>query len=202
MTWKLLEEHVAFDRDAPISDELRSFLRDGVPVGERLILHDPALAPGENWVQVYERRGEHPRRYLLAHTSASPPMFRCYVPANASTGFTAESPLYEGHWRATLDEHSDLPWPTADAEWAGRPMFLTLLDRVEAAAFRVPYRGFSMCRICGRQNGREGLRFERWEWPAGYRHYLADHDVRPTPEFEAFVTEEGQGSPQRRAVTS
>jgi hypothetical protein len=28
-----------------------------------------------------------------------------------------------------------------------------------------------------------------WEWPEGFRHYVADHCVRPSVAFEHFVRE-------------
>jgi len=101
--------------------------------------------------------------------------------------FVAREPEYEGYWRATIDERSDLPWPTPDTEWTGRAVFLRFLDGIEAHAERIAYRGMSICRVCGRLNGHEGLRLAGWEWPAGYKHYIADHGVRPSLAFERYI---------------
>ena len=68
-----------------------------------------------------------------------------------------------------------------------RADFLRILSRVETKAERIKYRGASICRICQEQNGHEAFRLLEWEWPAGYRHYLAEHAVRPTAEFEVFI---------------
>jgi len=96
-------------------------------------------------------------------------------------------PQYEGHWRASRGDPSELPWPDPEPTWDGRAAFLAALERAEAAAERVAYRGFSLCRICGCTNGSAALRLDEWEWPAGYKHYVVDHDVRPSVAFEAFV---------------
>jgi hypothetical protein len=96
-------------------------------------------------------------------------------------------PFWEGYWRSTADEVRDLPWPVADTAWPGRVTFLAALDKVEPFAARVQYRGLSPCRICACDNGHETLLLDDWHWPAGYRHYIADHGVRPTAAFEAFV---------------
>jgi hypothetical protein len=114
-------------------------------------------------------------------------MMRYYILAPTGTGFPSESPLYEGHWRWSIDESSELPWPEPQPKWRDRAAFLGCLDRVEAAATRIAYRGFSRCRLCGQRNGHEALRLARWEWPAGFRHYISDHDVRPSTEFRQFV---------------
>jgi hypothetical protein len=96
-------------------------------------------------------------------------------------------PKYEGHWRMSCDAESHLPWPRPGRDWPDRVTFLRALDRVEADAERIAYRGFSHCRICECINGNEAFRLAEWEWPAGYRHYLVDHGVRPSEEFEAFI---------------
>lgn len=93
----------------------------------------------------------------------------------------------EGHWRRSRDERSPWRWPQPEHGWPALPAFLEALDRAEAAAERLVYRGISPCRLCGRPNGCVAFRLAGWEWPEGYRHYLADHAVRPTPAFQAFA---------------
>lgn len=157
-------------------------------VVDRVILHDPAIPPGHNWLNAFEvTDGEH-RRFLSWFSATGPGSInRFYLPAPTGTGFPTESPLYEGHWRSSVGDSSELPWPKPDPRWGERATFLARLGRVEAVATRIVYRGISMCRLCGEENGHEALRSERWEWPAGLRHYLANHDVRPSPEFEEFI---------------
>jgi hypothetical protein len=94
---------------------------------------------------------------------------------------------YEGHWRHAAGEDSKLPWPVPDPAWPGTAAFLRALDAAEAKAIVVDFMGISKCRLCGRANGSSEFRLRRWGWPEGYRHYIADHQVRPSPEFERFV---------------
>lgn len=184
-TWSLFGECRAFDVRA-IPDVLRPMVSSATPLAEpTLILHDPAIPAGENWLRPWVTTGAAPLRFLQWFTHDQ--KIRFYVPATSGTGFPSDSPLYEGHWRDSLDDESDLPWPAPGAARHEQSQFIEQLDRVEAMAFRVAYRGRSMCRLCGQTNGHEGLRLERWEWPAGYRHYLAAHSVQPTVEFNAFI---------------
>jgi len=100
---------------------------------------------------------------------------RFFVPA-ASTeegAFEARTPRYEGFWRSSSHTDESLPWPQPETKWSQRGAFLEMLDRAEAGAQRVSYRGFSHCRVCGRRNGSQSLRLDVWEWPSGFRHYVA-----------------------------
>ncbi len=160
-------------------------LRHGVPI----ILPDPVSSSREHWLKVYEIKNEETHLMFAANFSLEDRTCAFYVPAASGEAgtFAAREPEYEGYWRATIDERSDLPWPTPDPEWAGRAVFLRLLDSIEARAERIAYRGISICRVCRCHNGHEGLRLAGWEWPAGYRHYLADHGVRPSLAFENHI---------------
>jgi hypothetical protein len=96
---------------------------------------------------------------------------------------------HEGFWRSSLHADENLPWPQPDAKWPRRAAFLEMLDRAEAEAQRGYSRGWSCCRICRCRNGTMTFRLDVWEWPEGFRHYVAEHEVRPSPEFELFVRE-------------
>ena len=183
--WRLFHVHV-YDATVPLTDALRPFIFFA-RMSAHVILHDPLLRPGENWLRICETGRDDVPLYLSAQMDTKPPTARIYLPADAGGGFRAEKPLYEGHWRATPDEHSELPWPSPEPSWTERTSFLQKLAEVEPTAYRVEYRGYSRCRLCGQENGRDGLRVDRWEWPAGYRHYIDDHDVRPSPQFEQFI---------------
>ena len=159
-------------------------LRHGVPI----ILPDPVSSSRQHWLKVFEIKKED-LHLMFASGEIEDRLWGFYVPAAPGEvgTFVAREPEYEGYWRATIDEQSDLPWPTSDPEWAGRAVFLSLLDGIEARAERIAYRGISICRVCNCHNGYEGLRLAGWEWPAGYRHYIADHGVRPTQKFEKHI---------------
>jgi hypothetical protein len=102
-----------------------------------------------------------------------------------------DSHKIEGHWRRNADEASALPWPIPDRTWAPREAFVRALDRIEKQAQErsamMDYMGYSTYRLCGKTNGASEFQFAGWIWPEGYRHYIADHFVRPSPEFEQFV---------------
>src|SRR5215472_11878403 len=114
--------------------------------------------------------------------------------------FGGEPRRSEGFWRHTLDPDEDLPWPQMkqdqhlpwpqpDPAWSDRSAFLEVLHYAEAEAERFVEWGFSKCRLCGCQNGDASFVLENWDWPQGLRHYVVDHNVRPSPEFELFLSE-------------
>jgi hypothetical protein len=125
-------------------------------------------------------------------------MWRFFVPAAPTEegAFEAKSARYEGFWRTSLHADGKLPWPQPEPKWNERAGFLEMLDRAEVAAYRVHYFGYSDCRICGCLNGTKSFRLDVWEWPEGFRHYVAEHEVRPSPEFELFVR--GWAQPEAR----
>lgn len=109
----------------------------------------------------------------------------------------------EGFWFSEQEPHFPHPQPQS-VSWPGEADFLMALDRVEAhlaqsETGRVNYRGPSPCRLCVPAsdkpfvfNGSREYRHPDWAWPEGFRHYIAVHHVRPTPEFEAWVLRENQ----------
>lgn len=114
---------------------------------------------------------------------------RFFVPADSKDegAFDARTPRYEGFWRSSLNAEESLPWPEPDSAWLDRAAFLQALRRVETTARKFVSAGFSLCRLCGTRNGNESFQADIWEWPEGFRHYVAEHQVRPTPDFESFV---------------
>lgn len=91
----------------------------------------------------------------------------------------------EGYWRASYAP--ELPMPVTDVDWPERTRFLVLLDEAEEASRKHYTKGMSKCRVCGDMNGSVEYELGGWRWPEGFRHYLTEHGVRPTPDFEAFV---------------
>lgn len=94
---------------------------------------------------------------------------------------------YEGFWRSTKDANENLPWPEPDLIWAQKLAFLEAFDRAEEIAEKVPASGYSYCRLCGCRNGSQQLLLDGWQWPEGFRHYVAVHQIRPSLEFESFI---------------
>lgn len=91
----------------------------------------------------------------------------------------------EGLWRSRIEP--DLPMPVTDVDWPERAAFLERLEAVERDARKSHYKGFSICRVCDEVNGSSSFTLDGWEWPDGLAHYLRDHGVRPSADFEAFV---------------
>ena len=152
-----------------------------------IVVPDPRDPTRWRHVHVYQAGGGEGAKKFAA--TSSDRVWHFWLPASESErgAFSTVEPKYEGHWRTSHQEESDLPWPGSEPVWEGRAAFLVALDQVEVHAERIAYRGHSLCRLCGSTNGYEGLRLKEWEWPAGYRHYVVDHDVRPSREFETFI---------------
>lgn len=95
----------------------------------------------------------------------------------------------EGYWKN--DYQTDLPFPQAnESPWEGQQEFIEKLKMIEAKAKEEAYRGFSTCRICGCLNGSREYYYNGWRWPQGFMHYIVEHNVQPTIEFQAFINEE------------
>jgi len=189
-TWFLTAECRAFTRAKPIISVggLNPWDHNWVPLDEpEIVIPDEKSCSRSRWLRVYEI-GDGQNRvkfaYCLEDKTAS---FYLPVAPDAPGGLNATAAEYEGHWRGAADEASQLPWPIPASEWTGRTAFLRCLDKLEATAERISYRGRSVCRLCGCTNGHEAFRFHCWEWPAGYRHYIAEHFVRPSDKFERFI---------------
>ena len=60
------------------------------------------------------------------------------------------------------------------------------------------YRGFSLCRLCGCQNGSSELTDGVWVWPEGLAHYVRRHDVRLPDVFIRYVLDHRR--PSKHAV--
>jgi hypothetical protein len=93
----------------------------------------------------------------------------------------------EGFWRDTFDGPGVLPWPEPAPGWDGRLRFVEALERVELTAEMIAAAGFSRCRLCQSPNGTVEFVLDGWAWPSGFRHYVTEHGIQPTEEFEEFV---------------
>jgi hypothetical protein len=102
---------------------------------------------------------------------------------DAPLGRVDESNRMEGFWGP-----SNQPEPR-DMAWDGRDAFLVALGVLENHAERACYRGWSNCRVCGCMNGSDTFHAKGWQWPSGFVHYVRDHNVKPSADFIAMVTE-------------
>jgi hypothetical protein len=161
---------------------------DWSPIDEHaIVVPDPRNSPRSCHVKVADS-GPQGSAVKFAALSLDD-VWWFYIPATQGEqgAFEASEPRYEGFWRTRIDEESELPWPAQAEHWPARAAFLASLSSIEAIAERIAYRGYSKCRVCGCQNGYESLRLGQWEWPAGFRHYVEEHQVRPSGEFVTFI---------------
>ncbi len=49
------------------------------------------------------------------------------------------------------------------------------------------YKGLSWCRICNKNNGASEYKTNKWRWPQGYRHYIIDHNTKPSEKFYKYI---------------
>jgi len=64
---------------------------------------------------------------------------------------------------------------------------IKILDKKLPQAENLKFMGYSKCRCCGQNNGTSEFIFNGWAWPQGFRHYVVDHRVEPSKDFEAFI---------------
>ena len=92
----------------------------------------------------------------------------------------------EGFWKSSCEP--DLPSPAPnDTPWEGQNVFVQQLKHVEQNAKCVRYRGFSTCRVCGCLNGTKEFSHNNWKWPEGLMHYIVEHNVQPSIEFQEMI---------------
>jgi hypothetical protein len=84
-----------------------------------------------------------------------------------------------GYWKTTTGVGDQLP----EASWFVEPnqdLYLgesPLADLLDAGVEYVWCMGFSVCRICGRQNGCSQRTDGRFVWPDGLSHYVREHGL-------------------------
>ena len=152
-----------------------------------VVVPAPSFPSRYFWLGVYEI-GDAQRRVKFAARQHNN-IWSFYVPASPGTpgSFEAKTVKHEGYWSTSKDKPSKFPWPIPDPAWLGKTAFLSRLDKLEANAERVSWLGKSICRLCGCENGSQEFQFDDWVWPEGYRHYITDHCVRPSKQFEDFI---------------
>lgn len=90
-----------------------------------------------------------------------------------------------GHWAWKLEE--GLPTPRADTALPDQAQVIAKLKAAMSNGYWQQYRGWSNCRLCGKQNGSKELEIIRgdtkYRIPEGYLHYLEDHHVGYDPRL-------------------
>ena len=94
-----------------------------------------------------------------------------------------------GYWSPSPDD-DQLPYPHASpGAWERQDEFVAKLRLIEQAVRNgrcgrlIAYRGFSMCRLCGKPNGHEEFDHGGYRWPSGLLHYVEHHNVRLPSDF-------------------
>lgn len=105
--------------------------------------------------------------------------------------YTKRAPIKVGFWRGLDPRYDDGTYPDVrrfiDPSW-DRVERNRVIAYVSDPRFRGDgYRGWSDCRICGKNNGRSDFTDGVYVWPEGFGHYLSQHDVRPPADFVAHV---------------
>lgn len=103
--------------------------------------------------------------------------------------------LREGFWWSADKSNRDLPKVKArKTAWRGQREFLTALNRIEQYhpdTQKFHAKGWSNCRCCEKKNGSVQFKLRAlgvtWEWPNGFRHYVEDHNVRPSLAFQEWI---------------
>lgn len=87
-------------------------------------------------------------------------------------------------------DYEESPYPAAedcvDESWGGEEKAL-VIAHLKAGRSVMQCRGWSTCRICGKNNGSADLSDGVFLWPEGFAHYVEKHSVKPPPEFIAHV---------------
>jgi len=90
-----------------------------------------------------------------------------------------------GFWPPCGPEGKAAVQAAADPSFAKDPAFPAVLWFLQRPEHKVPYRGWSNCRVCGCMNGSEDYLRDGYTWPSGYIHYITAHGVRPPQPFIA-----------------
>jgi hypothetical protein len=95
----------------------------------------------------------------------------------------------EGYWkRKDTNCYDEYSWPEPhDEPQELEKEFLAALAEAEKIAEQVNYRGFSICRLCDKDNGSSEFVLHGWKWPSGFKHYVEVHHIRPSEEFLLFI---------------
>lgn len=101
--------------------------------------------------------------------------------------------VYIGYWRN--EQHPEFPMPQPDTAKADQGLVITRLEKAMASGRMkamasgrmISYRGWSVCRLCGKRNGSRELEIivgnTKYRIPEGYVHYLEQHSVGYDPKL-------------------
>ena len=83
----------------------------------------------------------------------------------------------------------DLPEQNTQIDHSKKNKIINKIFNLQILAEKEEYFGCSYCRVCNKSNGGKEYTFDKYVWPEGYLHYIAEHDIKIDPEFENFLDE-------------
>lgn len=91
----------------------------------------------------------------------------------------------EGYWNNSWNTFPNFPLPKhSDEPFDNKGEILARLVELESVAEVIYWRGPSPCRCCANMfNGSREFRLNGWSWPEGFKHYIEEHNVRPSDRF-------------------
>lgn len=95
----------------------------------------------------------------------------------------------EGFWYSTSEPLLPMPIPNPEpnpVEFIDK--YIQVQNDLRSRGLMKLFKGRSHCRLCGCINGCAEFRVpDKWHFPIGLLHYLQDHNVRPSKEFQQFI---------------
>lgn len=85
--------------------------------------------------------------------------------------------------QVALESHLPSVQDHIDSKWSPKERALVIRYVSDPRFRRESYRGWSTCRICGKENGSADFSDGLYVWPEGFAHYLSEHAVRPPATF-------------------
>jgi hypothetical protein len=97
---------------------------------------------------------------------------------------------FEGFWWSEREPHFPKP-VSSDVAFEGKEAVIVALEKLEKdiylhkdrAGTCVYFKGFSICRCCGAENGDMEFSYKNWKWPVGLSHYVKVHNIKPSDDF-------------------
>jgi len=93
----------------------------------------------------------------------------------------------EGFWYSKYEPSLPMPEPRTIKTGLHKYSLVARLKRVQGDARVSHMRGFSTCRLCGTINGSAQYDWNGWVWPEGLLHYIQEHDVAPSEDFQDWL---------------
>lgn len=89
-----------------------------------------------------------------------------------------------GFWAGNGPENDKYPRVETmiDPSWDQRER-VTVLNHMQHGKEHAAYKGWSTCRVCGKQVGSRDFTDGTYVWPEGFAHYITVHNAKPSRDF-------------------